>query len=118
VNFGGVLRPTMPFIRPLFICIMDDIFKTFYLISLDNDQLDAQLLYFYNTSTKIPYMFRALYAHHQEVNCIDTSPGIILSVSGHPVHRLREKLCTGWTLTERTIPDAASVQFNLLMMSI
>jgi hypothetical protein len=43
-------------------------------------------------------MFQALNAHHQEVNCIDAASGIILSV--------------------RTIPDAASIQFNLLMMSI
>ena len=27
-------------------------------------------------------------------------------------------LCTGRPLTDRTIPDAASIQFNLLMMSI
>jgi hypothetical protein len=27
-------------------------------------------------------------------------------------------LCTGRALTERTIPDAASVQFILLMMSM
>jgi len=36
-------------------------------ISLDNDQLVAHLLLFYNTSTTILYMFRALHAHHQEV---------------------------------------------------
>jgi len=27
-------------------------------------------------------------------------------------------LCTGQPLTERTIPDAVSIQFNLLMMSM
>jgi hypothetical protein len=37
------------------------------------------------------------------MNCIDAASGIVLSVSGRP---------------ERTIPDAASIQFILLMMSI
>jgi len=46
----------------------------------------------------------------RRLNCIDAASGI---VSGHPVH-----LCTGWPLTERTIPDAASIEFNLLMMSM
>jgi len=35
-------------------------------IMLGNDQLDTQLLY-YNTFIMILYMFRASYAHHQEV---------------------------------------------------
>ena len=61
--------------------------------SLDNDQRDAHLLYFlfyYNASTTILYMFQTLHAHHQETNCIDAASGIVLSVSGHPVDRLRE----------------------------
>ena len=36
------------------------------IISLENDQLNAHLLYFYNMYTAILYMFRALHAHHQE----------------------------------------------------
>ena len=59
-------------------------------------------------------MFQALNALHQEVNSIDAASGIILSVSGHSVHRLREQfslnLCTERPLTERTITDAASMQ--------
>jgi len=35
-------------------------------IILDNDQLDAHLLYFTIHLFTILYMFRALYAHHQE----------------------------------------------------
>ena len=35
-------------------------------IILDNDQLDTQLLY-YNMFIMVVYMFRASYAHHQEV---------------------------------------------------
>jgi len=34
-------------------------------------------------------MFKELNAHHQEANCIDAASGIVLSVSGRPVHRLR-----------------------------
>ena len=56
-------------------------------------------------------MFRALHAHHQEFKCIDAASGIVtLSqwLSGAPDgHLLRV-----------TIPDAASIQFNLLMISI
>jgi hypothetical protein len=57
----------------------------------------------------------------RRMNCIDAASGIVHSVSGRPVHRLREfclNLCTGLSLTKRTIPDAASIQFDLLMMSI
>ena len=61
-------------------------------------------------------MFQALNAHHEEANCIDAASGIVLSVSGRSVHRLRENstlslnLCTERPLTERTIPDVASMQ--------
>ena len=63
-------------------------------------------------------MFQALNAYHQEANCIDAVSGIVLSVSGRSVHRLREKtglqfslnLCTERPLSERTIPDAVSIQ--------
>ena len=37
-------------------------------------------------------MFQALNALHQEVNSIDAASGIILSVSGRPVHILRERV--------------------------
>jgi hypothetical protein len=46
----------------------------------------------------------------RRLNCIDAASGIVLSVSGRPVHRT--------ATAERTIPDAASIQFNLLMMSM
>jgi len=35
-------------------------------VSLDNDQLDAHLLYFTVKSTTILYMFRELHAYHRE----------------------------------------------------
>jgi len=49
----------------------------------------------------------------RRLNCIDAASVIILSDSGHQVH-----LCTGWSLTERTIQDAASIEFSLLMISM
>ena len=54
----------------------------------------------------------------RRLNCIDAASAIVLSVSGLPLHELSLSLCTGRPLTERTIPDAASIQFSLLMMSI
>ena len=52
----------------------------------------------------------------------DVASGIVLLVSGRLVHRLRENstlsqpvhlnLCTGRPLTERTIPDTASMQLT------
>ena len=56
----------------------------------------------------------------RRLNCIDAASGIVLSVRGRPVHKLGENspnLCTGRPLTERAIPDAASIQFNLLMIA-
>jgi len=45
---------------------------------------------FYSTFFICLYMFRALYAHHQEVKLYLYSIGIIAPVGGHPVHRLRD----------------------------
>ena len=57
----------------------------------------------------------------RRLNCIDAASGIVLSFSGGTVHSLRENslnVYTGPPLNERTKPDAASIQFNLLIMSI
>ena len=58
--------------------------------SLDNDQLDTHLLHFtirpLHSSTRFKhYMFII-----RRLNCIYAASGIVLSVSGRPVHRLRE----------------------------
>ena len=45
------------------------------------------LALFYNQAITFIYMFQALNAHHQESNCIAAASGIVLSVSGRPVHR-------------------------------
>ena len=56
-------------------------------ISLDNDQLDAHLLYF----TLCPLQSRTCFERYmliiRRLNCIDAAYGIVLSVSGRPVHR-------------------------------
>ena len=59
----------------------------------------------------------------RRLNCIDAASGTFFSVSGRLVHRLRENsfspnLCPGRPLSERTVPDAASIHFSLLMMII
>ena len=56
-------------------------------ITLDNDQLDAHLIYF----TIRPLQSSVSFEHYmliiRRLNCIDAASGIVLSVSGHPVHR-------------------------------
>ena len=55
-------------------------------------------------------------------NCINTTSGIVFSVSDRPVCRLRRNwfllnLHTGWSLTENTILDVVLIQSDLLMVS-
>jgi len=60
----------------------------------------------------------------RRLNCIDAASGIVFSVGHCPVHRLRDNSISLLTcapdghLLRVMIPDAASIQFNLLMMSI
>jgi len=62
-------------------------FKLNKCLSFDNDQLDAHLLYF----TIFPLQPSTCFEHYmliiRTLNCIDAASGIILSVSGRPVHR-------------------------------
>jgi len=57
-------------------------------MSLDNDQLDAHLLYF----TIRPLQSSKCFKHYmfiiRRVNCIDAASGIVRPVSGRPVDRL------------------------------
>ena len=59
-------------------------------ISLDKDQSDAHFLYF----TIRPLQSSTCFDHYmliiRSLNCIDVASSIALSVSGCPVHRLRE----------------------------
>ena len=56
------------FVGPkIFITIFYVLFTVHPSIIIDNDQRDTHLLYFYNIFITFLYMFRALYAHHQEV---------------------------------------------------
>ena len=81
-------------------------------------------------------MFRALYAHHQEFQhymliirrlyCIDAASGIVTVskwLSGAQVERELQSSSLSTCAPDShlltvTIPDAASIQYNLLMMSI
>jgi hypothetical protein len=57
----------------------------------------------------------------RRLNCIDAASDIVLPVIGRMVHGLSKNsrvLAQPVHLTGRTIPDAASIQLNLLMMSI
>ena len=79
-------------------------------ISLDNDQPDAHLLYF----TIRPIQYSTCFEHYmliiRRLNCIDAASDIVLSVSGQVEFSLNR--CTGRPLTERTIPDAASIKLK------
>jgi len=81
-------------------------------LSLDNDQIDAHLLYF----TVRPLQSSTRISNIRRLNCIGAASGIVFSFSGRLLQRCN--LCTGRPLTERTIPDSASIQFNILMMSM
>jgi hypothetical protein len=94
-------------------------------ISLDNEQLVAHLLCF----TIRPLQSCTCFEHYMliimRLNCIDAASGIVsqsvaVRCTGWERTALQFSLnlCTGWPLTERTIPDAASIQFNLMMMSM
>jgi len=59
-------------------------------ICLDNDQLDAHLLYFTIYLLHSSTCFEHYMLIIRRLNCIDAVSGIMLSVSGRPVRRLRE----------------------------
>ena len=67
-------------------------------------------------------MFRSLYAHHQEAElyrCSIWYRPLSQWPSGSQVEgELVLPQSAQWTATEGAIPDAASIQFSLLMMSI
>ena len=58
---------------------------------LDNDQRDAHLLYFTMYLLHSSTCFEHYILIIRRLTCIDAASGIVLSVSGRPVHRLREK---------------------------
>jgi len=82
------------------------------------------LALFYNSFTTIPYMFRALHAHHQGVElywCSIWFHPLSKWPSGARIERELSSISTcipDSHLLRVTIPDAASIQFNLLIMSI
>ena len=60
---------------------------TIKFLSLDNDQLDAHLLYFTIRPLQSSTCFEHCMLIIRRLNCIDAASGIVLSVSGRPVHR-------------------------------
>ena len=71
-----------------------DTIWTLCCLILDNDQRDAQLLHF-----KIYLLHSSTCFEHymliiRRLNCIDVAPGIVLSISGRPVHRLGDNCRT------------------------
>jgi len=61
---------------------------------------------YYNKFIILPYMFRALCAHHQEVNLYYTASGIVIHVGSRPVHNPLSTCATDGHLQSVTIPDA------------
>ena len=78
-------------------------------IYLGNDQLDAHLLYF----TIRPLQYSTCFEHYmliiRRLNCIDVASGIVLSVSGRPVNRLRAK--------QTVVPHMCSRSFCIKYMT-
>jgi hypothetical protein len=93
---------------------------------LDNDQPDTHLLYFTICLLKSSTYFQHYALIIRKLNCIDAASGIVtLSKwpSGAQVEReLQSSSLSACApdghLLRVTIPDAASAQFNLLMMGI
>ena len=94
-------------------------------IILDNDQLEAQLLYF-TISLLNPLHVSSIICSSSGgwivlmQHLVSSSQSVAIRCTGweRTAEQFSLNLCTGWPLTGRTIPDAASIQFNLLMMSI
>jgi len=62
--------------------------QTYCYLSLDNDQLDAHLLYFTIRPLQSSTCFEYYMLIIRRLNCIDAASGIVLLVSGRPVHRM------------------------------
>ena len=82
-----------------FLCV---VLIVHFSISLDNGQLDAQLLYFTIHLLYSSTCFKHYMLIIRRLNCIDAASGIFLSFNGRPLHRLREnsqplhRMATDW----------------------
>ena len=65
-------------------------YGNFRMVSLDNDQLDAPLIYFTISLLQSCTCFEHYMLILRRFNCIDAASDNVLSVSGRPVHKLRE----------------------------
>jgi hypothetical protein len=99
-----VNRSLLYFISEVHVCCFSHVIRDDLLvISLDNDQLDAHLLYFTISPLQSSTCFKHYMLIIRRLNCIHAASGIVILSkwpSGH-------NICTGRPLTERTIPDAA-----------
>jgi len=77
----------------------------------------CKLALVFNTFIIFLYMFQALHGHHQEGKLYWCSI-CYRPLSQWPSGAQVERELTGWPLTERTILDAASIQFSILMMTM
>jgi hypothetical protein len=85
-------------------------------ITLVNDQLDAQLLYFIIRLLQSSTCFEQRHAHHQEVSCTNTASGIV-TLCKWPSSMQVSTCIPDSHLQRMTIPDAVLIQFDFLMMS-
>jgi len=83
-----------------------NVFSNSSVKSLHNGQLDAHLFYFTICLLQSSTSFEHYMLIIKRMNCTDAASGIVLSVSGRPVHRLREN-CSAilsqpvhWTATD------------------
>ena len=75
-------------------------------LRLDNDKLDAHLLYFTMRPLQSSTCFENYMLIIRRLNCIDAASGIVLSVSGRSVHKLRENCSAVLSqLVHRTATD-------------
>jgi len=115
-------------ITSLYVLCLNPFFPFFYVlltvhlsIVLDNDQLDEHLLYF-----KIRLLLSSTCFEHymliiRRLKCTDAASGIVTLIqwpSGAQVERKLSTCAPDGHLLRVTLPDAALIQSNLLMVSI
>ena len=89
-------------------------------ITLVNDQLDAQLLYFIIRLLQSSTCFEQRHAHHQEVSCTNTASGIVTLCKWPSDMQVEKELLLDLHTGRQqrvNIPDAVLVQSDLLIMS-
>ena len=89
-------------------------------ITLVNDQLDAQLLYFIIRLLQSSTCLKQRRTHHQEAKCTNTESGIVTLCkwpSGMQVENSLASCIPDGHLQRVTIQDVVLVKFDLMMIS-